>query len=73
MLVQGKWCGASEFMINHHICTMALVAAAHVAGYKVNVWTVDRPSDIRRVIAAGVDGVISNRPDLVVEELNRER
>jgi len=68
-----KWCGARDLMIQHHICTWALVAAAHRAGLHVNAWTVDQPIDIRRVIAAGVDGVISNRPDLVFDELvNRE-
>lgn len=34
------------------------------AGLQVNVWTVDASEQIRRCIAWGVDGVITNRPAL---------
>lgn len=61
--------GAAEAMLQHRVATAPLVAALHVGGWRVNVWTVDRPEAIRRVVALGVDGVISNRPDLVREVL----
>lgn len=38
------------------------VDAIHAAGMECMVWTVDRPSAMRRVLRAGVDGVITNRP-----------
>jgi glycerophosphoryl diester phosphodiesterase len=39
----------------------ALVDAAHDAGLRVSVWTVDLRRTMRRMVAAGVDSVTSNR------------
>jgi glycerophosphoryl diester phosphodiesterase len=45
--------------------TRDAVKGAHALGLKVVVWTVNNPADMRRVVAWGVDGVISDRPDLL--------
>jgi glycerophosphoryl diester phosphodiesterase len=45
--------------------TPALVAESHRLGLRVVVWTVNRASDIAAMIDAGVDGIISDRPDLL--------
>jgi glycerophosphoryl diester phosphodiesterase len=42
------------------------VRYAHLAGLRVQVWTVDTEPDIRRLLDWGVDAVISNHPDLAV-------
>ena len=47
--------------------TPALVAESHALGLKVVVWTVNREDDIIRLIDMGVDGLISDRPDLLRE------
>lgn len=49
-----------------------LVREAHLAGRQVVVWTVDTPESIRQMIDARVDGIITNRPD-VVRHLLEER
>jgi glycerophosphoryl diester phosphodiesterase len=43
----------------------ALVAEAHELGLRVVVWTVNKPDDMARMIELGVDGIISDRPDLL--------
>ena len=44
---------------------------ARKRGYRVNVWTVDSPADIRRLVALNVNTIISNRPDLVREMIDQ--
>ncbi|TFV46107.1 glycerophosphodiester phosphodiesterase [Bradyrhizobium niftali] len=45
--------------------TAALVSEAHGLGLRVVVWTVNQPEDMARMIEIGVDGIISDRPDLL--------
>jgi glycerophosphoryl diester phosphodiesterase len=39
---------------------------AHGAGLAVQVWTVDTEPDARRLLEWGVDGLITDRPDVIV-------
>ena len=47
----------------------ALVAACHDLGLAVNVWTVDDPGRIAELVALGVDGIVTNVPDVAREVL----
>ena len=49
--------------------TTAVVRACHHQNVRVNVWTVDDPDEMRRLAEAGVDGIITNVPDVAVATL----
>jgi glycerophosphoryl diester phosphodiesterase len=42
-----------------------LITESHRLGLRAVVWTVNKPEDIARMIDIGVDGIISDRPDLL--------
>ncbi|MBN2112739.1 MAG: glycerophosphodiester phosphodiesterase [Acidimicrobiia bacterium] len=46
-----------------------LAEEAHRAGMLLMAWTVDDPGEGRRLAAAGVDGIITNRPDTLRQAL----
>jgi glycerophosphoryl diester phosphodiesterase len=48
-----------------------LVARAHDAGVRVLVWTVNDSDTMHRLLDHGVDGIISDRPDILREVLIR--
>ena len=51
------------------IVTSALLTTAHRAGVEVHVWTIDDPDEMRRLLDLGVDGLMSDRPDLLRQVL----
>ncbi|GBF05609.1 glycerophosphoryl diester phosphodiesterase [Deinococcus aerius] len=50
---------------NIEVVTPGFVRAMHRRGVAVQVWTIDDPAEMRRLIRMGVDGIITNRPDLL--------
>ena len=48
------------------LVTRRVVDAVHAAGAQLHVWTVDDPARMRRLLALGVDAVVTNRADLAV-------
>jgi len=55
-----------------HLVTQEYMTWAKERGYRVNVWTADEPAEMERLIALGVDGIITNRPDMLRKVLKEE-
>jgi glycerophosphoryl diester phosphodiesterase len=51
------------------VVTPGLVRRAHRAGLHVHVWTVDEPEEMRELLDKGVDGLITDRTDLLRDVL----
>lgn len=49
------------------------VAAAHGHGLAVHIWTVDEADEMERLVALGVDGVMTDRPSVLQEVLGNRR
>ena len=46
------------------MCDAAFVRRAHDAGLAVNVWTINDPSRMSELLAMGVDGIVTDVPDV---------
>lgn len=53
------------------LCDDRMVAAAHVRGLQVHVWTLDTETEIDAALELGVDGVMTDRPDVLKAVLTR--
>ena len=57
----------------HTMVDARYMSWARQRGFAVNTWTVDEADEMRRLIGLGVDGIITNRPDLLRRELTQAR
>ena len=53
------------------VMTTQFVRAAHERNLRVEPWTIDDPEQMKLYIDWGVDGIITDRPDLMLEILGR--
>jgi len=66
-----KALGAPIWSPNFRDLTPELLAEARALGLRVIPWTVNEAADIARLVAWGVDGIISDHPERVVQALPR--
>jgi len=59
--------GAEAIHTRGRITTVELIEDARAEDLKVHVWTIDRVSKMRKFINMGVDGIITNRPDILTK------
>ena len=60
-----KAAGGTAWAPNYKTITPALITEARQLGLQVIAWTPDSESTMRRLIDQGVDGIITNRPDIL--------
>jgi glycerophosphoryl diester phosphodiesterase len=54
------------------VVTPEFIRAAHERGLRVDVWTIDSEADMRRLLGYGVDGIMTDRPDVLTELLEAQ-
>ena len=50
--------------------TPATLARAHRRGYHVHVWTIDDADEMNRLLDLGVDGIMTDRPQVLKDVLH---
>jgi glycerophosphoryl diester phosphodiesterase len=63
--------GADFLAVETQLATRAFVRQAHAAKQEVYVWTVNDPALMFQLMSRGVDGLITDRPDLAREVISR--
>jgi glycerophosphoryl diester phosphodiesterase len=68
-----KAAGGKYWAPNHVTINPSLVKEAHGLGLKVVVWTPDSRQQMKRLMQMGVDGIMTNRPDILRSVMGRTR
>ncbi len=64
---RARQAGVQDVTLDYHLASPGVVKRLHRAGMVVLTWTVDDLKTMRALQQAGVDGITSNRPDLLAE------
>ncbi len=65
---------AAQVPVRHRhvrVVTRRMIRAAHRASIEVHVWTIDDPAAMDRLLDMGVDGIMTDRPDVLRAVLQR--
>ena len=60
-----RYLGISSIHLQDSVTSQAALTNLIRAGLSVFIWTVDNPDQMRRFLTMGVDGIITNKPDLL--------
>jgi glycerophosphoryl diester phosphodiesterase len=62
-----KYLGTAAIHPSGYVITPEIVRSCHKENVKVNVWTLNKAKEISLAIEAGVDGIITNYPDIALK------
>jgi len=64
---------ADSVHLNINIASPVLIKDLTELGYEIYIWTVNEPKDMRNYIALEVDGIITDKPDLLDSLIRAKR
>ena len=64
--------GARQLVARGDLITASDVEKAHRAGLQVVAWTINEPEQMRHLIAAGLDGIMTDYPDRLLNVLREQ-
>jgi glycerophosphoryl diester phosphodiesterase len=64
--------GARQLVARGDLVTPAMIAQARKKDLQIVCWTVNHPAHMRMLMAAGVDGIMSDYPDRLVAAVKKE-
>jgi len=53
------------------VITPSFVANTHRRGLQIHAWTINDPDEMKMLIDMGVDGIMTDRPDILLDLLGR--
>ncbi|MHB1663566.1 MAG: glycerophosphodiester phosphodiesterase, partial [Thermoplasmataceae archaeon] len=65
-----KQCGCDTIAMYYEGVSSSYVDRCHEGGLSVSVWTPNDEAGINDSLEAGVDTIVSDRPDLVIKLIN---
>ncbi|MEQ6899757.1 glycerophosphodiester phosphodiesterase family protein [Nocardioides sp. YIM 152588] len=71
-LLGGRSCAALQIPVARgplRVLTPGLLRRAHAAGVQVHVWTVDEPEEMHALLDLGIDGIFTDRTDVLKDVL----
>lgn len=62
-----RYAFVDEVIVKHDYATKAIIEKVHDFGKELHVWTVNNEATIQKLIERGVDGIISDYPNLLMK------